>query len=200
METLKRRDAPSRHRLAAVMAELSKLHAIAPPSEIVPAELDAALRSRFGKPATVRPLNVFGIGVRHAFGIPLDRFRVPERLKLTPEQRHEIESTVDRLLELGALFGPPEGIPVPGMEENDFYRAFGKNYIKGESRLAQGIRDYKVSKERLGTWLAASEVIDILDDLNEAPKAIWHPQRFESTIVVAGQEAMRSHRPDWPHR
>ena len=72
------------------------------------------------------------------------------------------------LVELAALFGPPDGMPVPGMKENDYYQAFGEKYVGGEERLAEGIREYKVSKEGLGLWLAASEVVDILEDLNEA--------------------------------
>lgn len=167
METLKRKDAVSRHRLAAVMAELSKFHAIAPPGKIVPAELDAALRHRFGKPTVPRPLRVFGVGVRHAFGMPAGRYRAPEHLDLTGEQRYALEQWGNEFLERGVLAGPPKGIAMPGMEENDYYRAFGERYIRGEKRLAKGLRDFRVSSKQLRDWLAASEVVDILDPLNE---------------------------------
>ncbi len=168
METLKRRDASSRHRLAVVMAELSKMHAMAPPDMVVPAELDAALIRRYCKPLEPRPLRVFGVGHRHAFGLPEGRYRLPEDAVIAPEQRQAVEEWANSVLELGALAGPPEGVPVPGMKENDYYRAFGDRYVRGEKRLADGIAEHRVNKKVLKEWVAASEVVDIVDALNEA--------------------------------
>ena len=49
METLKRKDAGSRGRLATVMRELSRYHSIAPARPVLRAEIDATLNSRYGK-------------------------------------------------------------------------------------------------------------------------------------------------------
>lgn len=50
-ETWKRRRADSRLPLARTMALISKHHAIAPPWQLLPAELDRALHARFGRAA-----------------------------------------------------------------------------------------------------------------------------------------------------
>jgi hypothetical protein len=168
METLKRRDANSRRRLAAVMAEMSKMHTLAPPNVILPAELDAALNRRYGKPRNPRPMKAFGIGHRHAFGLPEGRSRLPESAEVPPEQRWAVEEWANTVLELGLLAGPPKGVAVPGMKENDYYRAFGDRYARGEERLARGMVQNGLSKQVLREWVAGSEFVDILDAINEA--------------------------------
>jgi hypothetical protein len=55
-ETWKRRRADSRLPLARTMASISKHHAIAPPWQLLPAELDRALQSCFGRPTHPLPL------------------------------------------------------------------------------------------------------------------------------------------------
>jgi hypothetical protein len=168
METLKRRDAKSRHRLAAVMRELSKHHAIAPVSQVLPAELDAALHGRFGKPGVPRPVQVFGVGVWFALGVERERYRVPADQVLPPGVRAQVEALVNDLLEWAAIAGPGEGIPVPGMAENNSYSGFGDRFSDGERRLARLLAQEQVRPQELPHYIHTSEILDIFDDLNEA--------------------------------
>jgi hypothetical protein len=117
METLRRADAASRHRLAMVMAELSRFHAIASVPDVLPGELDRALRERYGKPVFPRPLQVFGVGIAHAFSDPDFRFRLPESVGLDAYTKARLEEQATLLLEHGVLAGPSQGVPVPGMED-----------------------------------------------------------------------------------
>jgi hypothetical protein len=168
METLRRRDAASRHRLAMVMAEFSRFHTIASPEDVLPGELDRGLRERYGKPRFPRPLQVFGVGAGHAFGRPDLRYRLPEDLGGDAYSRARLEEWAALLLEHAVLAGPPEGVPVPGMLENDGYRTFGRPYVEAEKKLAKGFRQYDPERQHLADWTAASELIDILEPLNEA--------------------------------
>lgn len=83
METAKRGNWASRQELATTMAGLSRFHAMAPPSVVVPAEIDAALHGRFGAPDPPRPAQVFGVGAGHAFGGGIE---TGGRLRLVPCQ------------------------------------------------------------------------------------------------------------------
>src|SRR3989442_3993285 len=131
IETLKRKDADSRRRLAAVMRELSRYRSIAPARPVLRAEIDAALHSRYGKPATPRPLRLFGVGVWFAMGVEKAQYALPSGLVLPPGERSRLEAVVNELLQWAALAGPGPGIPVPGMQENDYYRSFGDRYADG---------------------------------------------------------------------
>lgn len=64
-ETWRQRRAAKRLPLADTMAAVSRNHTIAPPSALLPGELDRALRARFGEPTHVRALQPFGIGLAH---------------------------------------------------------------------------------------------------------------------------------------
>ncbi len=99
METSKRGDWHSRQELVATMAELSRFHAIAPPRADVPAEIDEALRARFGVPAEPRIAQVFGTGIGHAFGGGIGtsgRFRPPAGLVLPPGARAAADTYVQQ--------------------------------------------------------------------------------------------------------
>jgi hypothetical protein len=68
METAKRGNWQSGQELVATMAEPSLFHTLAPVNVILPAEIDAALHRRFGRPLVPRRVQVFGKGVGHAAG------------------------------------------------------------------------------------------------------------------------------------
>lgn len=55
--------------LSAEMAVLSRLRTIAPARTLRSSEIDMALHATFGKPKQCKPLDVFGFGVAHAFGM-----------------------------------------------------------------------------------------------------------------------------------
>lgn len=69
--------------LSAEMAVLSRLRTMAPARRLWGSEIDMALRATFGKPEQCKPLDVFGFGVAHAFGMPE---LMPNKDHYTPEQ------------------------------------------------------------------------------------------------------------------
>ncbi|HEV2772803.1 MAG TPA: hypothetical protein VGV57_08260 [Thermoleophilaceae bacterium] len=70
LETCRRADPRSRLALARVMSEISRHHTIAGPQALVPAEVEAALHERFGRPLGPKTAQVFGFGASHAFNNP----------------------------------------------------------------------------------------------------------------------------------
>jgi hypothetical protein len=168
METLRRGDAASRHRLAMVMAELSRFHAIASAPDVLPGELDRALRKRYGKPVFPRPLQVFGVGIAHAFANPDFKYRLPEEVRVDPHTKARLEEQATLLLEHTVLAGPAQGVPVPGMEENNRYSVHGQRYVEAEQKIAEGLRQHDPGRQHLADWIAKTELVDILQPLNEA--------------------------------
>jgi hypothetical protein len=151
-----------------VMAELSRFHAIASVPDVLPGELDRALKERYGKPVFPRPLQVFGIGIAHAFANPDFKIRLPEGAGVDAYTKTRLEEQATLLLEYAVLAGPAQGVPVPGMEENDRYGMYGQRYVEAEKRIAEGLRQHDPRRRHLADWIAASELIDILQPLNEA--------------------------------
>lgn len=169
METMKRRDAGSRNRLGRLMFEVSARHTIAPPAQVVPAELDSALHRRYGKPFDRRPLRLFGSGVAFAFGQE-DNLQGSGSDQFDPviplEQRVQLAALLADAVELFALTGPPEG-PVPGLSGLASYR-FDERYAEGERAFAKMLATEEGSAELKVGWIAASEMMDIIEPLNEA--------------------------------
>lgn len=110
-ETWRQRRADKRIPLADTMTAISRNHTIAPPSALLPGELDRALRARFGQPADVRPLKPFGIGLEHmtAGQAPqLDPDVVELLLRRHPAlERRRITDWIDALM----LGGPNVDLP-----------------------------------------------------------------------------------------
>jgi hypothetical protein len=73
----------SRLRLAATMIRLSRRHAIAPQRDLLAAELDRALKARFGLPTVPRRAQVFGVGANHLHGRAIVDYEPPAELALT---------------------------------------------------------------------------------------------------------------------
>jgi hypothetical protein len=71
------------------------------------------------------------------------------------------------LLEHAVLAGPSQGMPVPGMEDGH-HRVYGQGYVEAEQRIAEGLRQHDPTRQHLADLIAASEIIDILQPLNEA--------------------------------
>lgn len=110
IETNNRRHWESRRDLAATMVEFSRMHTVAPPDALVPAEVDRALSQFFDSRATPRPLRPFGTGASHAFHRDIPTYRVPEPLVSLVADRRGFERSASQVLELVLLAGlPPEG-------------------------------------------------------------------------------------------
>ena len=167
METYQR--PTGRQSLASIMAEMSRFHTIVGPPDVLPAELDAYLHRRYGKPTVPRVLKVFGRGVGFAFGENFGTFRVRDDLDLAPGQRSQVQQAGQEALEFWALAGPPDGVPIPGWDENNGYRAFGERQLAHERTLASSLAEEgRVTPRRIHDWVAATEVMDIVEPLNDA--------------------------------
>ncbi len=149
-----------RRTLATIMAELSRFHAIAGPPDVLPAELDAYLHGRYGKPFDPQPLRVFGRGWAFAMGVRHTPFRLSDDAPLTPVERSRFEAKAGDLLEFAMLAGPPDGVPIPGWAENDGYREFGERQVVHEQTLArQLVKAGPASTRRVHDWVAATELL-----------------------------------------
>ena len=167
MQTAKRANPQSRHRLAAAMAALSQFDAIAPPNRVVPMELDEALRDRYGRPQTVRTVPIFGKGFRHALGWDYPLYEVPAHVPIEPDQKAAFEQSARDFMEYAALAGPGDR-PFISAELAPQLDAFGDRYVEAEQRLAEGLAKESSRREAGPRFAAASELVDILPGLNEA--------------------------------
>lgn len=79
MELLQQSHASRREPIGQLMVELSNMRTMAGPHPVTDEEIDLALRSRFGRPISVRSRPVFGYGMGHAFGVDAYRYRAPAR-------------------------------------------------------------------------------------------------------------------------
>lgn len=145
IETSHRRHWQSRLNLATTMALLSRFHTMAPESVLVPAEIDCALKARFGVPEIVRRAQVFGTGADHAFTTDIIRYQVPDGIPLDPVVKIEIERWATSVKEWAALIGPPPEIEgeIEGYDP-DKHREVGVRWAKAQEQLR--------SKRKRGGW------------------------------------------------
>ena len=113
MELQNRANFQSRVRLASTMIRLSRWHAIAPQRVLLAAELDQALRSRFGRPTVPRSGQVFGVGANHLYGRTVVKYEPPEEFALTPEQRRVVTTLAQDFLQVASLVGGPRDLELP---------------------------------------------------------------------------------------
>jgi|GEM_PF-6905509 len=102
-------------------------------------ELDRYLQKRFGRPAGVRAVQVFGQGIEHTFGDG-DRFRL--RLAgddgvpppIAPGMR-QLEDLASEVTEYFMLAGPPEAVVVPGYDPRA-HTIYDQQFVEQERELA----------------------------------------------------------------
>lgn len=137
METQNRRDWRSRRQVAETMIAFSKLHTIAPPDAILPAEIDVALKSLFGVPRRPRELRVFGVGVSHAFNMPVDPYRIPEELRGNVSDPDDFERRANQFQERYLLIGPSPEMEEEGIPDYDPFAHLqvGERYAKAKEEL-----------------------------------------------------------------
>lgn len=165
METYHRNDWKSRFDVADVMAELSLFHAIASPTAVVPAEIDRALKKRFGRPVKPRPLHVFGHGLRHAANDESFQFSIPDDLPISKEGWIEFERELSEDWERASLRGPPVNTPLPWLDTHA-HRQVEQTYQQSEQALTQKLKQSGWGKgDELRRFMLASGLIDILDPL-----------------------------------
>lgn len=120
-------------------------------SHVVPAELERALHKRFGRPLTPRSLQVFGVGIKHAFGYDDLTFKLPDDVLLDPADRLLFEQAVAKQFELEMLRGPAADTPLPWLDTTA-HRHVGVNYQKKEqeqgSRAGDGADPHRETHPR----------------------------------------------------
>lgn len=168
METYHRNDWKSRYDVADVMAELSCFHTIAPPTAVVPGEIDRALQARFGRPLKRRPLQVFGHGLRHAANDESFQFAIPDELPIDEQTRAEFERDLADDWERAMLRGPAMNTPLPWLDPHA-HRQVEQSYQQSEQALTQRLKQSGWGKgDKLRRVMLASGLIDILDPLLDA--------------------------------
>ncbi len=203
METAKRGDWTSRQELAAMMAELSRFHTMAPPSVVVPAEIDAALHVRFGVPDPPRPARVFGVGVGHAFGGGLDttgQLHLPDGVDPPPGWRAAADRAMQRVLEHATLLGPPPELQASAEHQALLARMTQDDqFARGRADLARRLAEHGYDKkDRLDRAMLANELVDIRAPLHEAlARARIDPDRL---IDVLGRDGLTAFLRDLPTR
>lgn len=165
METLQKRDVDARKRLAGTMASISGYDAIAPVWQLVPMEIDEALKARFGRPITPRSIAVFGKGAAHA----LADARFDEAKTYQPSGKPALGAKgralfVERM-EFSALSGDvisdfPTG-PTP-------FEAGSSDYHQREEALVDWFRAAGASVEQRRVKLAQHTLEDIGPQIVEA--------------------------------
>ncbi len=172
METNTRRHWESRRDLGVTMLALSRLHTIAPPDAVVPAEIDRALRERYGRPASVRPLRPFGRGASHAFAREIPRYRIPEDLVDMVADRWDFERQANQLQEALFLTGAP-----PAFEKRmpDFdplaHLQVGERYARDKEALRElrqaGNWHRGEGADRLAKAQALTDHLEVINDALE---------------------------------
>jgi hypothetical protein len=167
IETWKKRRAVQRHELASTMATVSRNHAIASPHLLLPAELDRALRRRFGRPVVPLPLQPFGSGLEHITGIhngpPVPQAMREAVLTTNPGLgERELADAIDQLL----LAGPAQDMPVAGIPPPPVEPA--ENFASGENEQVRRFIEYGADKDMRRRAVAARELLGIREPLEAA--------------------------------
>lgn len=158
-ETWKKRKWEPRHALAATMTAVSRNDAIAAPHALLPAELDRALSTRFGRPTTLLPLEPFGHGLTHAGG--------PAAIQLLDESRAQILETMSHLdpeaatdeLDALLLAGPNQDLPIADIQQPPL--EFAEGFAKAQNEQAQRFKQHSADKGTRRRAVAALTLIDI---------------------------------------
>lgn len=162
-ETHKQHDSRKRHDLATTMATISRFDTLAGLPELVPSEIDLALRRRFGRPIEPRRSQPFGQYLEHAFGQPRIELDIPAGL--APDQRDGLHRAMQlailgadmRKLGIGAF-----SVPVDQLDaHNELFRS-------SRAGLDERFRAQGTSRVQQIRHVAAGALVDIIEPLRSA--------------------------------
>lgn len=198
-ETWKRYEFDSRERLVATMIELSDFHSIAPASQLLPVEIDVALRARYGVPLNPRTAQVFGRGVNHAVGGGLAPVGLDLPLDVPPGVRANLDQHFSEFLEAQLLLGPHDfsALP-PAVTEIMHKMTQDVEFATGSAALEARMATEGYGKgQRLRRVVAATELRDILRPVLEALlRAGLDPDEF----IDEGRDALTAFIDELPTR
>ncbi|MEF9411941.1 hypothetical protein V4F30_24900 [Rhodococcus sp. IITD102] len=178
-ETTKRADDASRNQLVDIMWELSRGDTLAQPFPILDKEIDEALQRRFGVPADLRPVRLFGKGVRHIANGKLQwpDFELPEGI--SPGLKFKTRELLSEMLEETLLRAGPKAHGRYGM--NVAQSDFGDRFVEYEESLALAIEDEGVKGAKRDDIIRVSDLRDILPAVvNALSRAGIEPDEFLS--------------------
>lgn len=171
-ETGKRRDDRSRRALADLMCDLSRQHTMARSHDLLPAEIDWALKRRFGRPVDSRRHPVFGEGLTHMTGghvrlTAFDASRLPDEIPFgSPEGLAELKRIYNGLVERELLRVGPDKMREVGFDPED--SSFAQRFVDFENSIGDAIREQGLSGGLLEVAVCASDLGGIQTAVTEA--------------------------------
>lgn len=190
METQHRREWRSRRELAETMIAFSRLHTIAPQNQLLPGEIDIALRAQFGVPDTPREIRVFGIGVSHAFGMPIGPYRIPEGLRAHVQDPAGFELKANQEMERQLLIGPSpeaEREGIPGYDPFSHLQV-GERYAKAKEELREVRKEGGWHKGERAKRVAMAQALT--DHLPVIEEAMSRAGLAYDVLLEGGEEGM----------
>jgi hypothetical protein len=162
METSVRQDDASRARLVEVMEALSWFTAMGSQVDVVPVEIDRALRSRFGRPEQPRQLTLYGYGAAHAFGEPSLAYEAPP--DQPPVIRAQMEAVGRPHLERELL---RHGMKDPAALAQ--HRKVDLEFAQAQDDFSERLRQAGYGRgPRLQTAMVGAIMMEIVEPLQEA--------------------------------
>lgn len=182
-ELLQQSDRKRRDEVGATIVELSRLRTMAPLDLLLPEEIDRALKSRFGRPESVRSHPVWGRGVGHAFGEPDYEFPLPAHLASIDEvTKARVIAHGTAALERAMIAGPGEDVDlgeVPGIKQA---RDLVERHAAGEAEIGELIRGNFPDRERLREAWVARAMYELAEELTTGlVRANVSPRRLTET-------------------
>jgi len=174
-ETWKQKNGKRRREVATTMLTISKNHAIAPYWELVPGEIDRALRRRFGRPINCLPVRPFGQGIKHRSGMYAPPISEGLRARVLAAEPSLSQSELSDAIDLLLLAGPHEDLPLAGVASPPVKPA--QDFAKQQNAQVQRFIDYAADKDTRRRGVAARELIgmqDILEAGLARANVSWH--------------------------
>jgi len=164
------------------MATLSRFHALAPQTVIVPWEIDVALAKLVGVEPPPQP-RLFGVGVAHAFHAETLPSLLPTNVSLPLGYRSAVEQGISDMLERAVLYGSHSHM---SEEWHKMLRGnvFGNKFADYENDLAARAIQEKFNRgNKLERVVMATELWNIAAPLSEglARAGISHEDFFGLT-------------------
>jgi hypothetical protein len=170
MELANTANARQRRDVGEIMHELSRdQRMISPISSVISAEFDAALHKRYGVPEFPRAVQIFGLGVGHAFGMGSIAGRLVSREghpaePIDPVLKAKIETWANDYLEKELLCGPRKGETIPGYDPNA-HKVFAEKFVKAEEDQAKKFQKFNVDSAYQKRVLTAREWILLNEEI-----------------------------------
>lgn len=153
-----------RRQVGQLAGELSRLHTIAPISTLLDAELDRAAAEAVGVEPPP-PVQVFGVGVGHAFGQDFQGINLKGPGTIAPEHLALLSARATELLEQELIGGPPFRLPAHGIAAPD--RKFADDFAATSQRQAMHLEEWGRTDDHAHRLVMAYEYVDLLDPLTE---------------------------------